>query len=51
MWVGDFSSHVAEAGAGESEIFSSEEVDEVGVKEYSSKVGLWPDRSNLYITQ
>jgi hypothetical protein len=53
--TGDFSSHVAEGGAGESEIFSSEgegvdEVEEVdGVKEYSSKVGLWPDRSNLYI--
>jgi hypothetical protein len=52
-WVGDFSSHVADGGAGESDILTSEGVDEVGVvegvKEYSSKVGLWPDRSNLYI--
>jgi hypothetical protein len=51
-WVGDFSSHVVEGGAGESEIFFSEGVDEVGVegvKEYSSKVGLCPDRSSLYM--
>jgi len=51
--IGDFSSHVAEGGAGESEIFSSVRVGSEleGAKQYSSNVGLCPDSSNLYIVQ
>jgi hypothetical protein len=42
-----------EDGAGESDILTSEGVDEVGVieglKEYSSNVVLCPDKSSLYM--